>query len=369
MCATSLNASPAFSILVPVHNAGGFLRLAVQSVLSQTCSEFELIVIDDGSTDGCLDSLAGVENDARIRILRQSGKEAPGALNAGLEIARGEWIALLDHDDLWLPEKLAAHRDAIAAYPGLDLTFDWSRAVDPAGEDLGLGTRRWHGTISFEELLEDFVIGNSSAMVIRRAAIGEAGGFNHALPRLYDLDLCLRVAALRAGSCRAVPRCLTLYRRHGSQMTKNWLDLQGEWARFLRAAPTYTRRPGRHLLRIADANMHRYLAWLACESGHYRSGLGLMATAVGRAPLRSVLDARNWMIAAAAAGGLVLPPPLYRRALALGKRVSGRDPASVKNARIVAQTSRTCASVIRGAIGKERNSLAQRSATGNDPGG
>ena len=95
MFATNSIASPAFSILVPVHNAGGFLRLAVQSVLSQTCSEFELIVIDDGSTDGCLDSLAGVEDDPRVCILRQSRQEAPGALNAGLQIARGEWIALV----------------------------------------------------------------------------------------------------------------------------------------------------------------------------------------------------------------------------------------------------------------------------------
>lgn len=323
MSAIDSEDSPTFSILIPVHNAGGFLPITVRSVLAQTCSDFELILIDDGSSDGCLDPIADWGDD-RIRILTQRQQGAPAALNAGLARARGRWIALLDHDDVWLPEKLATHRDAIAADPAVDLAFDWSRLIDAEGNDLGLGSRPWRGPITFEQLLEDFVIGNSSAMVIRRAAVEQVGGFNRAFPRMYDLDLCLRVASLRTGHCRAVPVYLTLYRRHAGQMSGRWRMLHDEWRRFLIEASDYASRPSPRLLRIADSNARRYHAWLACETGEFGPAVGMIASAFTRAKARSAVDTRNWMVLAAALGGLVLPPAIHRKALAFGKRLSGR---------------------------------------------
>src|SRR5690348_3220516 len=125
-----------FSVLMPVYNGGPYVEAAVQSALDQSCEDFELIVVDDGSTDGCLEKLAGLA-DARIRVLSQAHQGAPAALNAGLRVASGEWIALLDADDLWMPGKLEAHWECISGHPELDLTFDWSRWIDEDGRDTG----------------------------------------------------------------------------------------------------------------------------------------------------------------------------------------------------------------------------------------
>jgi glycosyltransferase involved in cell wall biosynthesis len=95
------------TVLAPVHNAGPYLKPAADSVLAQTFSDFELIPIDDGWSDGGLESVSD-PRDPRIRIFRQEQRGAPAVVNAGLARAHGSVIAFLDHDDLWLPGKLAS---------------------------------------------------------------------------------------------------------------------------------------------------------------------------------------------------------------------------------------------------------------------
>ena len=140
--------APKVSVLVAVHNAGPFLSPTLESVLAQSFQDFELIVIDDGSTDGCLAAAAAIADD-RIAVLSQSRQGAPAALNTGLRRASGEFIAFLDHDDLWLPNKLETHLACFDAHPDADLTFDWSLRIDKHGNDLGLPSSPWRGGISF----------------------------------------------------------------------------------------------------------------------------------------------------------------------------------------------------------------------------
>jgi glycosyltransferase involved in cell wall biosynthesis len=112
------------SILVPVYNAAAFIEETVLSVLAQSHGEWELLLIDDGSTDATealLGSLSQV--DPRIRIFRQANAGTQAARNLGLEHARGEWIALLDHDDIWLPQKLERQLEVAREHPGVDLLF------------------------------------------------------------------------------------------------------------------------------------------------------------------------------------------------------------------------------------------------------
>ena len=312
------------SVLIAVHNAGVFLRQTVASVLAQTYSDFEIVVVDDGSTDGC-DLFLDPPPDPRLRLVRQRQQGAPAALNTALAAAAGELIAFLDHDDLWLPGKLQAHVDTFDAHPDTDLTFDWSRRIDERDRDLGLPSRPWRGTIAFEELLDDFVIGNTSALVLRREAIGKAGPFDTALRRLYDLDLCLRIAAQRTGNCRAVPRQLTLYRRHAGQMSRDWRGLRAEWEWLLGRVPGYAPQPVDQVLPAADSNMRRYFAWLAAEQGEFAAALALQCSAFRRAPRHAFADVRNWQMLACAAGGLVLPRRAYSKLIESGKRMRKRN--------------------------------------------
>jgi glycosyltransferase involved in cell wall biosynthesis len=311
---------PLISVLVPVHNAGPFLAETVKSVLAQSHADFELIVIDDGSTDCCTRFLHNI-GDSRVHVLTQPNQGAPAALNTGLGASRGELIAFLDHDDLWLPGKLQAHVECFRAHADADLTFDWSRRIDQNGADLGLPSHPWHGTISFEELIQDFVVGNTSALLVRRQAIEKVGIFNPALLRVYDLDLCLRVAALREGNCRSVARQLTLYRRHEGQMSRDWSSLRHEWESLLKLIPDYVPRTIDAVLPAADSNMRRYMAWIACERGDFSAAMKLQLSAFRRAPRCALSDVRNWLVLATVTGGLLLPAAAYRRASEIGKKI------------------------------------------------
>lgn len=310
---------PLVTILVPVHNAGPYLRLAVDSILAQTFSDFEVIVIDDGSTDGCVESLPD-PHDSRVQVLSQSNRGAPAALNSGLERARGSLIAFLDHDDLWLPQKLAAHVECFATSAGLDLAFDWSRMIDENGGDLGVASRAWAGPITFQQLVEDFVIGNTSALVVRKSALRLAGPFNEHFHRVYDTDMCWRVAALRPGNCRAVEQCLTRYRRHPGQMSRGWRDLQREWDELLSLVPGYAPCPVVKILPVADSNMRRYFSALACEQGDAASALKLAVSAFSRAPGVALTDPRNWMVLGAGVASAILPRSIFEPLAAWGKK-------------------------------------------------
>lgn len=109
------------SVLVPLYNGRRYVGAAIDSILGQTRPPDEVIVVDDGSADGGADIVAGY--GARVRLLRQENRGAPAALNAGLRVARGDLIAFLDHDDLWMPEKLALQCGALQEDAALDGVF------------------------------------------------------------------------------------------------------------------------------------------------------------------------------------------------------------------------------------------------------
>lgn len=314
---------PAVSILVPAHDAGAFLRPTVESALAQEGVALELILVDDGSTDGSVDGIAG-RGEPRLRILRQECRGAAAALNAAAAVARGRYLALLDHDDLWLPGKLAAQLEELESHSGSDFSFCWTRFVDERGADLDLPVRRWRGPISAAELLLDYPIQSTSAIVVRREAFASVGGFDPALPRVCDLDLALRIARLRPGNCCAVPEVFNLYRRHPAQMSRDWRGVRGEWQRLLAKVAAWPDGPDAAVRAVADSNMQRYFAWVASEQGEFRVAAGLLAGAIRRAPAHALGESRNALLALGIAAGLVLSASAHDRLRRLAGRALAR---------------------------------------------
>jgi glycosyltransferase involved in cell wall biosynthesis len=298
------------SVLMAVCEGERHLSAAVDSVFEQTHSGFELIVIDDGSTDH---SCAILERyrDPRLRVVRQENQGAAAALDAGLRLARGESIAFLDQDDVWNKEKLAEHIAVLGRHPEIDLTFSWYRMIDPHGREIGLRSRRHRGTVPFASLLADFVIGATSNIVVRRAALERAGGIDRAFPRLYDLDLSLRVALLSSDNILAIPRDLMLYRRHGFQITRNPRALEPEWENLLSKFHKLAPREFAQVEKLARSNMKRYLACLEYENTRYLQGIELLREGFTIAPFRFLIDSRNWLAAAACLSGALLPSPWH----------------------------------------------------------
>jgi len=299
------------SVIICIYGGERFLRQTLESALAQTYRNWEIIAVDDGSPDHSVDIVRQFR-DSRIRLLRQANAGAGSALAAGIGAANGEYVALLDQDDLWDRESLSHHVSCLESQSKIDLTFSWFRIVDDHGREFAVHGPRYRGTADFHILLQDFVIGASSNVVARRSAILQSGGPDPSLPRLYDMDLCLRIAMLRPGNVLAIRRELMSYRRHPNQITSDLPGLQDEWANLLVKLDRISALPVA-VRRHAESNMQRYFARLAYESGQYRTGVRLLGQGFRFAPVFFLTDRRNWMVLAATSAGVFLPKWVHRR--------------------------------------------------------
>lgn len=181
---------PRFSVIIPTYNRRGPVREAIDSVLGQTFTDFECIVVDDGSTDGTRE----IENEFRGKLiyLRQERRGVSAARNAGVRASSGPWIAFLDSDDLWLPEKLARQVDYIRDHPGvmvLQTDEQWIRKGRPVNP--GQRHLKREGRIFIDSL--DLCIISPSAVVLTRECFERYGPFDEDLPVCEDYDLWLKI--------------------------------------------------------------------------------------------------------------------------------------------------------------------------------
>jgi glycosyltransferase involved in cell wall biosynthesis len=180
------------SVVIPTWNRAELLSRALDSVLAQTRSPEEIIVVDDGSTD---DTASRVRTGyPEVRLIEQPNAGVSAARNAGIRAASGTWIAFLDSDDRWLPEKLALQLEALRANPELLLCHSdeiWirrGRRVNPMKKHRKCGGR------IFERALPLCVISPSSA-IVHRSLFDIVGLFDESLPACEDYDLWLRITA------------------------------------------------------------------------------------------------------------------------------------------------------------------------------
>jgi len=189
---------PVVSIVLPTCDRLHFLRATVASVFAQTFADFELIVADDGSADETRSWLEGQASDPRVRILWLTHSGSPARVrNAGIEAARGEFVAFLDSDDLWEPDKLRLQVELLRTHTACDWAYCAFTRIDEQGATLaGEATRRWlpcQGDIFAETLLGRASI-RTPCVVARRAAVKACGGFDPQIACGEDYDLWLRLA-------------------------------------------------------------------------------------------------------------------------------------------------------------------------------
>lgn len=186
--------APAVSVLMSVRDGAPWIADAVASVLGQTAGDLELIVIDDGSTDGTAAVLAAVA-DARLRVERQPPAGLTASLNRAVALARAPLLARLDADDLALPERLARQRAFLDAHPEVGVLGTAAREVDPAGRDVRVVRPPTDDAAIRRALIRrnPFV---HSAVMLRRALVERAGGYDESLPVAQDYDLWMRLGPL-----------------------------------------------------------------------------------------------------------------------------------------------------------------------------
>jgi glycosyltransferase involved in cell wall biosynthesis len=191
-----MSSSPRVSVIVPTYNRAGLLIRAIDSILSQTFTEFEVIVIDDASTDGTAAVLSGIA-DPRVRVLRHDANGGGGAArNTGIVAARAEYLAFLDSDDVWLPRTLETLMKAIGeAPPEVGVCYGRFRKNFPDGTavDFPCSSISPKEGDLFRGLLRSNFI-TLQASVVRMKCFLEAGGFNESLRRLHDWELFIRIS-------------------------------------------------------------------------------------------------------------------------------------------------------------------------------
>jgi glycosyltransferase involved in cell wall biosynthesis len=202
---------PQVSVVIPSYNCARYLPEAIDSVLAQTYQNFEIIVIDDGSTDETAAVLR--RYGLPVRVVYQHNQGVAQARNHGIRQARGEWIAFLDADDVLLPHKLAAQLTVAAAHPDAGMIHSGWNRVDAEGRVI-MPVEPWHQVP--ELTLESWLRWKPvlpSAMLFRRQWLEQTGGFDPRFPPAEDTELVLRLSCL---GCRAAwLRQITVnYRQH-----------------------------------------------------------------------------------------------------------------------------------------------------------
>lgn len=217
---------PKVSVVIPTYNRRMYVQKALDSVLSQTFNEFETIVVDDGSTDGTGDALRARYGD-RIQYIWQENQGASVARNCGIDISKGIYIALLDSDDLWLPNKLATQVPILDANQHAVLVFSPAWSIGSNGQHLPnskVGAITHEDDLTLESLcLTNRMGGAPSTALIRRSALERVDGFDPTLQFSEDWDLWIRLRQL--GSFIAIDEPLAVSRRNP---TSKWHSINSE---------------------------------------------------------------------------------------------------------------------------------------------
>jgi glycosyltransferase involved in cell wall biosynthesis len=209
---------PLVSVIVPVYNAETTLPDTIDSIQRQTFQNFELIVIDDGSTDGTLDWVRSVR-DPRLQVFSYANGGISVARNRGIERSRAEFISFIDSDDLWTPDKLALQLQALRQQPQAALAYSLTAFVDQHGEFLFAKDESCCEGDVYAELLRHCFVASGSNILVRKSCALAVGGFDTAIPAAGDWEFCLRVAS--RWQFAVVPRYQILYRISEHAMSAN----------------------------------------------------------------------------------------------------------------------------------------------------
>jgi glycosyltransferase involved in cell wall biosynthesis len=191
--AAEVGNGPLVSVVLIAHNCEQYVGRAVESVLAQTWMHFELIAIDDGSSDSTA-AIVKRFGDPRLRYARQENAGIASARNHGIRLARGELISFLDCDDWWLPEKIEHQVARYITDPSVGLVYSLAIRQESSGQVSDRFGRIIEGRIMDRLLFGNCVAGSASSALVTRVAVDQVGAFNESLPAAEDWDYWIRVA-------------------------------------------------------------------------------------------------------------------------------------------------------------------------------
>ena len=210
---------PLISVIIPAYNAEKTVLETIRSVLNQTITDIELIVVDDGSSDETV-AIARAVKDPRVRIYSFTNGGAAMARNRGIEKSTGEFLSFIDSDDLWTPDKLEKQLKTLQDNPKAGGVYSWTLIMDNSGEKVYPGNcESYTGDVYPHLLLSNFV-GSGSNMLVRRSASEAIGGFDTSLYSHEDWDYYLRLSQRWLFAVVSEPQIL--YRKREDSVCSNF---------------------------------------------------------------------------------------------------------------------------------------------------
>lgn len=323
---------PFFSVIIPVYNVERYLARCLDSVLAQTFSNFEIICVNDGSNDSSLAILQSYI-DPRLHIITKQNEGLAAARNSGIAASRGLFVALLDADDFWAPDKLKSHFKHFQANPNVDVSYCPSLFVDEHDQLMGIGQFPKLKDISAGDIFCRNPVGNGSAAVIKRSLLCRVVRksfnasrtvehyFDDSMRQSEDVEFWLRCALEANAVFEGIDAPLTYYRVNDGGLSANVAKQLQSWqyihTKLSKDYPEFFQK----WYSLAQAYQYRYLARRAVQSGEGAKAIQLIHKALLTNIHILVHEPARTLVSYGCAFLALMPRALYS---ALAKRAMSR---------------------------------------------
>ncbi|AFY50939.1 putative glycosyltransferase [Nostoc sp. PCC 7524] len=252
------------SVIIPVFNGEKTIRKTLDSILSQTLKDLEIIVINDGSSDSTEEIVKNI-SDERLQIFSYPNAGLPASRNRGVSHANSEFISFIDADDIWTQNKLESQLKSILASESAAVSYSWTDYIDENGKIVKSGRRVTNVGDVYSKLLISNFLENGSNPLIRRSALATVGGFDESLTAAEDWDMWLRLAAHY--DFVIVPEVQILYRISLNSMSTNLKRQESASLIVIERAFSEPKALAlQHLKKRSLAYLYRYLTFKALEA-------------------------------------------------------------------------------------------------------
>jgi glycosyltransferase involved in cell wall biosynthesis len=268
---------PKVSVVIPAYNAMTYLPETVESVLKQTFTNFEVLIINDGSSDHIMQWVTEI-SDSRVRLISQENQGLPGARNTGIAQAQGEYVAFLDADDWWEPTKLEKQVRCFDERPAVGLVYTWTALIDASGKPNGRVFASYLEGNVWEQIVVDDMISNGSSAMVRRCCFETVGVFDPNLTSAEDRDMWTRLAACYPFAVVKEP--LTLYRQHPNSMTKNRQRMIQNLRQVIEKAFQSAPLELLYLRNRSYGRLNLFQAWNSVDEGNYQEAMHFQRQAI-----------------------------------------------------------------------------------------
>ncbi|AKG22684.1 glycosyltransferase family 2 protein [Calothrix sp. 336/3] len=324
------------SVIIPVYGVEKYIAQTLESVLAQTYENLEILIINDESPDRSIE-ICQQYTDSRIKIIHQKNRGLAGARNTGIRHATGEYLAFLDGDDLWLPEKIAQQVQHLETSPHVGVSFCRSAFIDEFGKPLGTYQMPKFTGITAPYLMCRNPVGNGSAPVIRRETLEaikyesdkqgskEFCYFDDEFRRSEDIECWIRIVLQTNWQVEGIPDALTLYRVNAGGLSASVFDQLDSWEAVIAKTRTYAPTVVKKWENLARAYQLRYLARRAVRLKNGKLAVHLTHRAIKTHWQILLQEPSKTLITIAAAYLLfLLPQSLYHWSEKIALEITGK---------------------------------------------